>query len=480
MSHHDSYAFFQLMKTRLCMPVLSYRPKRRQLLFSLIYKRSMATRIEPSRVKYKFVEEVERLEYYVPGGYHPVILGDELCAGRYKIAHKLGFGRSATTWLAEDTDKGRLVALKISTAESADRTHEMEILLRLAKAESNLPGKAVVQNLLDSFTISGPNGTHQCLVTDAARLNINEVKEYPYHRLLHLSPARAIATQLVLGVQFTHSQGIVHGDLHLGNILLQLPPDMRNMTRDQLRARTGEPAKELVVREDGAPLDPGVPPELVIPIWLGIGSDKVALEDSLIKIADFGEAFDPRETKQYTCHTPLLLAAPESRFTDAGNLDEPLSFPADVWTLACTIWDIFGCRPPFESFPVSQDEVTMEHVEMLGKLPDRWWNKWEERSNWFDEDGRKNVKNSLRQWYGNTHRDWDARFAQYIRQPRERHGLDLFTEEEEMAFRSMMKMMLVLEPSKRATIDEVVECEWMQQWGLPEWQRMQEAIGISS
>lgn len=171
----------------------------------------MVTRLEPSRVKYKFVEEVERPEYYVPGGYHPVMLGDIFCSGRYKIAHKLGFGRSATTWLAEDTDKDRLVALKISTAQSADRTHEMEMLLRLAKAESNLPGKAIVQNILDSFTISGPNGTHRCLVTDALRLNINEVKEYPYHRLLHLSPARAIAAQLVLGVQFTHSQGIVHG-----------------------------------------------------------------------------------------------------------------------------------------------------------------------------------------------------------------------------------------------------------------------------
>ncbi|GKZ18618.1 hypothetical protein AbraIFM66951_007638 [Aspergillus brasiliensis] len=361
----------------------------------------------------------------------------------------------------------------------------MEILLQLAKAKagsSNLPGKTMVQNLLDSFTVSGPNGTHRCLVTDVARLNINEVKEYPYHRLLHLSPARAIATQLVLGVQFIHSQGIVHGDLHPGNILLQLPPDTRNMTREQLRARgIDKPAKELVVREDGAPLDPGVPHELVIPIWLGIDGDKVTLENALITIADFGESFDPQETKQYTCHTPLLLAPPESRFTtDAGNLDEPLSFPADIWTLACTIWDIFGCRPPFESFPVTQDEVTMEHVEMLGKLPDRWWNEWKERSNWFDEDGRKNVKDNLRRWYGNTHRDWDVRFDEYIREPRERHGFEFFTVEEEMAFRGMMKMMLVLEPSKRATIDEVVDCEWMQQWGLPEWRRLQEAVGMSA
>jgi serine/threonine-protein kinase SRPK3 len=79
--------------------------------------------MEPSRVKYEFVEDVERLDYYVPGGYHPVKVGDELCAGRYVIAHKLGFGRSATTWLAEDRRQNRLVALKISTAESAEKLH---------------------------------------------------------------------------------------------------------------------------------------------------------------------------------------------------------------------------------------------------------------------------------------------------------------------------------------------------------------------
>lgn len=119
----------------------------------------------------------------------------------------------------------------------------------------------------------------------------------------------------------------------------------------------------------------------------------------------------------------------------------------------------------------------MEQVEMLGKLPDRWWNEWETRSNLFDEDGRKNVREDLQQWYGNTHRDGETRFAEYIREPRERHVFKHFSVEEEKAFRDMMNMMLVLEPSERAAVDGVIECEWMQRWGLPEWKRMQEPIG---
>lgn len=109
----------------------------------------------------------------------------------------------------------------------------------------------------------------------------------------------------------------------------------------------------------------------------------------------------------------------------------------------------------------------MEHVEMFGKLPDRWWHEWKERSNWFDEDSHKNVKEDLRQWYGNTSRDCITRFEENIRQPRERNGFDLFSADE-AAFRDLMKLMLVLEPRKRTTIDEVVRCEWMQRWGLPE------------
>ncbi|GAB1210543.1 hypothetical protein APSETT445_009338 [Aspergillus pseudonomiae] len=149
----------------------------------------MPTRLEPSTVKYKYVEEVERLDYYIPGGYHPVMLGDQFSAGRYVIAHKLGFGRSATTWLAEDRRQNRLAALKISTAESANRMHEMQILSQLEKAKSDLSGKAIVQNLLDSFTFSGPNGDHRCLVTDAARISLHEAKDAAYHRLLHLPAA---------------------------------------------------------------------------------------------------------------------------------------------------------------------------------------------------------------------------------------------------------------------------------------------------
>ncbi|EEP77601.1 predicted protein [Uncinocarpus reesii 1704] len=462
------------MSNRVCTTILRARQVRLSGFKSCRRTHSW-TPMEPSKVKYKYIEDVERLDFYVPGGYHPVMIGDQLCNGRYVIAHKLGSGRSATAWLAQDTKTSQLVCLKISTAESANRTNELPILLQLGNAESQLPGKPIVQMLLDQFTFSGPNGFHQCLVSDAARISIHEAKDASYHRILHLPAARAIASQLVLGLQFIHFQGIVHGDIHLGNVFLQLPPNMQTMTPEQLYAKTGGPFKELVVRCDGAPLDPGVPPEVVIPVWLGSASDEITLADCSIQIADLGEAFDPQVTKQFNAHTLPQLAPPEAFFIEPGE-DEPLSFSGDMWSLACTIWEVFGAGPPFLPFPFTADGVLIEHAEMLGRFPDRWWSKWKSRSNWFNDDGTKNVKEHLQQQFGNSSDNWDKRFPDYIYSYRLRSKFPVFTPEEEEAFGAMIKSMLVLEPSKRATIDDVVKCEWMQKWGLPELQRMRDAM----
>lgn len=53
------------------------------------------------------------------------------------------------------------------------------------------------------------------------------------------------------------------------------------------------------------------------------------------------------------------------------------------------------------------------------------------------------VPGGNQQWYGNMHRDRVKRFDEYIRQPLEKHGLDLFPAEEEVASHGIMKMMEV-------------------------------------
>ncbi|KAF3491902.1 uncharacterized protein GIQ15_01419 [Arthroderma uncinatum] len=251
--------------------------------------------------------------------------------------------------------------------------------------------------------------------------------------------------------------------------------------RESCKQLLTETMEKSVIRTDGAPLDPGVPSQVVIPAWLGLGSDELTLTNCQIAIVDFGEAYDPLVTKRTSTHTPIILAPPEARFLDSEN-GEYLSFSSDIWSLACVIWQLFGDGPLFQTFAGTWEELTIEHVEVFGKLPDRWWNKWSTRSDWFDDDGTKNVKKEkYRPWHG-FYETWEKRFPKYIRQARDRPTLNvgLWSAEEQEAFGEMMKMMLVFEPSKRATIEEILQCDWMQQWGFPEFQRMQDAMRADS
>ena len=58
----------------------------------------------PEKGKKRFQDltaSCEFIEDYLPGGYHPVHLGDTF-KDQYKVIRKLGDGGSSTVWLASD------------------------------------------------------------------------------------------------------------------------------------------------------------------------------------------------------------------------------------------------------------------------------------------------------------------------------------------------------------------------------------------
>lgn len=152
--------------------------------------------------EFEHITDVECLESYKPGGLHPVKIGDSLSQERYTILHKLGHGATSTIWLAVDENVNQLVAVKIKASQSTSL--ETKFLSKLA-------GQPYVRQMLDVFSLTGPNGTHQCLVLEAAQCSLYDAKDISYHRLLQLPVARAVAAQVILAVQQLHSKGIVHG-----------------------------------------------------------------------------------------------------------------------------------------------------------------------------------------------------------------------------------------------------------------------------
>ncbi|KAG8165498.1 hypothetical protein KVR01_004050 [Diaporthe batatas] len=425
--------------------------------------------------EYEFVEEVEQLERYKPGGYHPVTLSDTLHEGRYRIISKLGHGTYSTSWMARDQGRNKYVAVKICTADSSGASHERAILRYLHQVRVDCQDERVVMvpTLLDEFHLDGPNGRHACIVTMPTRMSIPDTRETSRcYGLFHIPTARAIIAQLIHAVAFCHENGIVHGDLHLNNIMFRFPPSIyiNSLSQDAFYETFGQPMTYPVKRLDGAPLRPGVPEQVMPGAWLGCASEKITLADCAISLADFGEAYmvTPQGQQQGPpeCHTPQRLRPPEARFAPS-----ELGPASDVWTLACAIFEIAGAQPLFfGSFFLTEDSVTEDWVDALGRLPDDWWARWDARAESFSEDGERldhsddDVRGSI-----------EHRFEKRSQALRRKEGTDEWAAEETTALLGMLKAMLKYKPVERISLVEVLETEWMVNWGIPALEEVKKA-----
>lgn len=76
--------------------------------------RAKSTQSEDSPT-YQLYRNVEYVDRYCPGGYHPIEVNDTLNQ-RYHIVDKLGQGGYSTIWLARDQKLNNYVAVKVGTA----------------------------------------------------------------------------------------------------------------------------------------------------------------------------------------------------------------------------------------------------------------------------------------------------------------------------------------------------------------------------
>ncbi|KAK6841197.1 hypothetical protein PG987_002057 [Apiospora arundinis] len=259
---------------------------------------------------YEHVDDVERLDYYRPGGYHPIQIGD-VFQNRYQIVHKLGYGSYSAIWLARDDQMAKYVAIKVGTADHGPKELQILSLISALTASNGGFGSNLISPVLDRYHLEGPNGTHSCLVTTPARCSLADVTEAADHSPFNLSVARSLCAQLAMAVAHIHDLGYVHGDIHMGNILLQLP-NIDHLSTQQLYDEFGSPVPELVARADKEPLtSPSIPSHVYPPIWLGKPGDEMLLPEAKILLADFGTAFCPSQESVHESYTPCRFDHPK-------------------------------------------------------------------------------------------------------------------------------------------------------------------------
>jgi len=252
-------------------------------------------------------------------------------------------------------------------------------------------------------------------------------------------------------------------DLHLGNLLLQLPSALDNLSEEELYETYGEPEPEAVVREDGRPLDQGVPSHVVPPVWLGVPCEDITPSGAKLLLADFGVAFRPSTELRYQSYAPLEIRPPEARFEPT----TPLSFASDIWSLGCTIWALVANRPLVEMVLSTKDDVTAQHVDALGPLPDEWWEKWGVWNEYFTEPGAAG-----RPIEGRWAWSLEDRFEGWAQKLRREEGMATLDDSEREAFLEMVRWMLRFKPGDRPSAKQVLETEWMREWALPERERL--------
>ncbi|KAL4920722.1 kinase-like domain-containing protein [Aspergillus aurantiobrunneus] len=292
----------------------------------------------------------------------PVIIGDVIHE-RYRIVDKLGFGGYSTVWLAYDN---------------------------------------ISKQLLDEFTLKGPNGAH------------------PF--------ARALSAGVALVVAYLHSQGYVHGDIHLCNVLAKLPSAFDDLSIEQLYKKYGNPEVMPVTERNGKPLPPNVPPKAVH-----------------ILPGDFAEAFSPESEvcRREDCHTPL-------------------EWRPDIWSLAATIWEIIGMKTIFSSDYATEGRGHKSEIEVLGPLPESWLERWEERGEFFDAAGCP-IRGRR---FGVISPNHSSRVCKNI----------VGREEEAAAILDLMRRMLNFRPEERLTAQEVLQSEWMVKWALPAFRQVGDGL----
>lgn len=178
-----------------------------------------AERHKPRYIPLQRLDEVECVEGYRPGGFHPIVVGDLFAHGRYRVIHKLGSGDSSTVWLARDQQKepGRLVTLKALCADvsrkSPNENPELVVPKSLQVAFPEFSD--YFQTIEDHFIVRGPNGSHLFLMSPLAGPSVLAMSDSPGRvpgsRRLRGDLARRVAKDTAKAVYCMHSAGWVHG-----------------------------------------------------------------------------------------------------------------------------------------------------------------------------------------------------------------------------------------------------------------------------
>ena len=246
-------------------------------------------------------------------------------------------------------------------------------------------------------------------------------------------------------------------DLHTQNILIQA----RQCKSWPLADPYENPERLRIRRHDGAPIGSNVPEYQIQPQGTVTPANTIP-SDCKVLVTDFGEAFFmntlSKAQQEYELHTPIFVRPFDSMF------GYPITSAADIWTLGMTIFNMLGRNRLFQDYWANDDTLVLEAINTIGPLPPNMWQTWPNRSKFFKDDGSwQEAKRPSRSESQPTLTD---RIRDCMGQKRESEIFG-YSEMELISVEKMLRSMLQYEPESRATVDQVLNSEWVREYGIP-------------
>ncbi|CAO3622503.1 unnamed protein product [Cunninghamella blakesleeana] len=255
-----------------------------------------------------------------PEGYYNTRIGETLF-GRYQTVSHLGKGVFSSVVRAKDTTTGEEVAVKIIRSnETMYKAGLKELGLLKKLKEADPDNKKHVIRLLRHFE----HRNHLCIVFESLSMNLRDVlKKYGKDVGISIKAVRVYAQQLFLSLSLLKKCNILHADIKPDNIL-------------------------------------------------------VTESKNVLKLCDLGSASDASENEI----TPYLV----SRFYRAPEIILGLhyDFALDVWSVACTLYELFTGKILFPGR--SNNQMLKYMMELKGKFPNKMLRKAEFTSQHFDDN----------------------------------------------------------------------------------------------
>ncbi|MCY6489254.1 serine/threonine protein kinase [Leptolyngbya sp. GGD] len=180
--------------------------------------------------------------------------GQLLQSGRYRIIRQLGGGGFGLTYLAEDSSLRRQVVIKTPN-RIFQRDQEYEKFISRFKSEGQALAKISHPNVVQVIEFFQEQGMPCLVMTYVQGETLNQL----IRRREQLPEGEAVQCfrQLATALQFVHQAGLIHCDVHPGNIMLRQAGDP--VLIDFGSAKTLQPSTQTVTTtlNDYAPYEQG-------------------------------------------------------------------------------------------------------------------------------------------------------------------------------------------------------------------------------